>query len=103
MAWRPKKTLFFIQDYHMEPDLVIDISDFWETKKKAILAYSSQFFAPGSYQANPDEPETYISNEGFWHFLEGRARNTGHMVGATFGEGFISETPLKTELPLDVL
>lgn len=101
--WRPAKTFFFIQDYDLKPSFVVDITDFWETKKKAVLAYSSQFFAPGQYQASEEEPETYISNPDFWYFLEGRARNVGHQVGATYGEGFISETPLGVDSPLDLL
>ena len=101
--WRPAKTVFFIQDYNLTPSFVVDVTDFWELKKKAILAYSSQFFAPGQYQAAEGEPETYISNPDFWHFLEARARNVGHLVGATLGEGFISEIPLKVESPLDLI
>jgi N-acetylglucosamine malate deacetylase 1 len=101
--WRPAKTFFFIQDYNLSPSFVVDITDYWETKKQAVLAYSSQFFAPGQYEAQADEPETYISNPDFWYFLEGRARNVGHQVGATFGEGFISETPLGIDSPLDLL
>jgi len=102
-AWRPGRTFFFIQDYDLAPDFVIDISEFWDQKKQAILAYGSQFYNPETYQPSPDEPETYISNADFWHFLEARARKTGHQIGATFGEGFISETPLKIESPLELL
>jgi N-acetylglucosamine malate deacetylase 1 len=102
-AWRPGRTFFFIQDYDLEPDFVIDISDFWEQKKQAILAYGSQFYNPETHQPDSDEPETYISNADFWHFLEARSRKTGHQVGATFGEGYLSETPLKIGSPLDLL
>lgn len=101
--WRPRRTFFFIQDYNLTPTFVIDITDHWETKKKAVLAYTSQFFAPGEYEAAADEPETYISNPDFLNFVEGRARNTGHLIGATMGEGFISETPLGVGSPLDLL
>jgi len=101
--WRPKRMFCFIQDHHIEPDFVVDMTDFWEVKKQAILAYSSQFHAPGQYKPKPGEPETYISNESFWYFLEGRARNTGHMSGAVFGEGFLSERPLNVASPLDLL
>mgnify|MGYP006268500165 CR=1 FL=1 len=101
--WRPQRTFFFIQDYDLQPDFVIDITDFWEQKKQAILAYGSQFYNPDQAQGGDDEPETYISNADFWHFLEARARKTGHQVGATFGEGFLSETPLHVQSPLDLL
>ncbi|MEO0895400.1 MAG: bacillithiol biosynthesis deacetylase BshB1 [Bacteroidota bacterium] len=98
--WRPKRMFSFIQDYNLTPSFVIDITEQWEKKKEAILAYSSQFFHPG-YESN--EPETYISNGAFWKFLEARARNMGHLVGAELGEGFVSETPLLVQSPLDLL
>lgn len=98
--WRPKRNFYFIQDYNLTPSFVVDISDYWEKKKQTVLAYSSQFFNP---EYKSDEPETYISNKGFWHFLEARARNMGHLVGAEFGEGFISETPLHINSPLDLI
>jgi len=99
-AWRPKRTFFFIQDYNLRPSFVVDITDHWEGKKKAIQAYATQFFNP-DYES--EEPETYISNKSFWHFLEARARNMGHLVGADLGEGFISETPLAVGSPLDLI
>lgn len=89
-AWRPKHILHYIQDYAMQPDIVFDITPYYETKKKCIMAFSSQFFDP-----NSKEPETPISGETFFKFLEARSREMGRLVGAEFGEGFISKTPLK--------
>ncbi|MEL6625023.1 MAG: bacillithiol biosynthesis deacetylase BshB1 [Bacteroidota bacterium] len=100
--WRPKRLFFYIQDWSHTPDFVVDITPFVETKKAAILAYSSQFFDP-KYQAQTGEPETYISNENFWHFQEGRWRNMGHMTGVVFGEGFLSEIPLQVDTPMDLI
>ncbi|MFN3315289.1 MAG: bacillithiol biosynthesis deacetylase BshB1, partial [Raineya sp.] len=45
-AHRPKHLYHFIQDRYIAPDFVMDISDFWEIKKQAILAYKTQFNAP---------------------------------------------------------
>ncbi|MCI4671224.1 MAG: bacillithiol biosynthesis deacetylase BshB1 [Bacteroidia bacterium] len=98
--WRPKRIFHFIQDYNLTPSFVVDISEYWDQKKASILAYSSQFFNP-DYES--DEPETYISNKGFFQFLEARARNMGHLVGAEYGEGFISETPLLVQDPMDLI
>lgn len=83
--WRPKALYHYIQDYHIEPDFVVDISEEWTTKRAAISAFSSQFFSGGV-----DGPATPISSEGFWHFLEARARDFGRPIGATYGEGFTS-------------
>ena len=97
-AWRPKRLFYYIQDHPLTPDFVVDISPYWEGKLDAIRAFGSQFYNPDF-----DGPETYISNSDFWHWLEGRARNMGHMTGATFGEGFISDRPLAVNSPLDLV
>lgn len=96
--WRPKRVFFYIQDYSLQPDFVVDISPFWEQKKAAILAFSSQFYNPAF-----DAEQTYISNADFFHFLEARSRNMGHIIGTTFGEGFQSETALAVQTPLDLI
>jgi len=83
-AWRPIHVYHYIQDRLLTPDFVMDITPFWELKREAIKAYSSQFYDP-----NSDEPETYISTSAFWDFLEGRAREMGHYISVPFGEGFI--------------
>jgi len=91
-AWRPKRILHFIQDQIMKPDLVFDITPWFEKKKQSIAAYSSQFYDP-----NSKEPETPISSEAFYKFLEARAREMGRMINVEFGEGFVSKTPLNVK------
>ena len=88
-AHRPGFVYHFIQDRSLKPDFVVDISPYWEGKIAAIKAYQSQFFNPGS-----PEPQSYISGEPFMKFLEARTREHGHMIGAEFGEGFISKRML---------
>ena len=82
--WRPSHILHFMQDQPFDPDMVFDITDTFETKKEAILAFSSQFNVtdPG------DEPETYISNKEFFEGVEARARHYGHLIGSKYGEPF---------------
>lgn len=89
-AWRPSKVFFYIQDMLMIPDFVVDITDQFEAKIESIKAYKSQFFDP-----NSKEPITYISTEDYWDFISARNREIGHLINATFGEGFLSERPLK--------
>lgn len=98
LHWRPSRFYFYIQDYNLRPTFVVDISDYYDRKKEVLKAFKSQFYDPTS-----DQPETYISSQDFWDFVEARARNMGHWVGATFGEGYISETPLKVNDPLDLI
>lgn len=82
-VWRPKAVYHYIQDFHIEPDFVIDISKEWETKKEAIMAFSSQFYNPSS-----NEKETPISSKSFMEFLAGKARLFARPIGADYAEGF---------------
>ncbi|GAB3511552.1 bacillithiol biosynthesis deacetylase BshB1 [Spirosoma knui] len=88
-AHRPVLVYHFIQDRSLKPDFVVDVTPYWEGKIAAIKAYQSQFFNP-----NINEPQSYISGEPFMKFLEARTREHGHMIGAEFGEGFISKRML---------
>ena len=89
-AWRPKAVYHYIQDRYIEPDLVFDITPYWEQKMNSIRVFKSQFFDP----ENTEGPETYISNPEFLRFIEARAREMGHKIGTTFGEGFTKERHL---------
>lgn len=81
--WRPKVVYHFIQSQFIEPDFVVDISEQWETKLRAIQAFKSQFFDPKS-----SEPQTYISTPQFLRMIEARAIELGHAIGVNYGEGF---------------
>jgi N-acetylglucosamine malate deacetylase 1 len=84
-AWRPRLVLQYIQDRYIKPDVIIDITPYFETKIAAIKAFKTQFFNP-----ELDEPDTYISSPEFFESVIGRAREFGKTVGATYGEGFTS-------------
>jgi bacillithiol biosynthesis deacetylase BshB1 len=84
-AWRPRLVLQYIQDRYIKPDVIIDITPYFETKIAAIKAFKTQFFNP-----ELDEPDTYISSPEFFESVIGRAREFGKAVGATYGEGFTS-------------
>ena len=86
-AWRPRLILQYIQDAYIKPDILIDISEYWETKMASIKAFKTQFFNPEL----TDEQETYISTPEFVHVIEARAREFGKHIGATFAEGFTSK------------
>ena len=81
--WRPEAVYHYIQSQLIEPDLIVDVSDSWDTKIKAIQAFKTQFYNPDS-----KEPETYISKPGFLKMIEGRGTEFGHAIGTAYGEGF---------------
>jgi bacillithiol biosynthesis deacetylase BshB1 len=92
-AWRPKQIYHYIQDRYLEPDFVIDITAHWDQKEAAIRAFKSQFFDP-----NSAEPASYISSPDFLNFIQARAMEMGHKIGAKYGEGFQSQKTLEKRL-----
>ena len=86
--WIPKQVYHYIQWYDIEPNLVIDISDFQEKKMRAIMAYESQFYNPKSI-----EPNTPISSKNFLESIKQRDRNFGRISGVVAAEGFTVESP----------
>ena len=88
-AWRPKQIYHYIQDRLMKPDLVVDITPYFDQKMESIKAFSSQFYDP-----NNTEPETPISSLDFMKYVEGRAREFGRLINVTFGEGYTVKRPI---------
>jgi len=84
-AFRPRLLLQYIQDNYIEPDILVDVTDFWDKKVESIHAFKTQFFNPD----NDDRP-TYISNPDFLKAVEARSREFGKAIGAVHAEGFTS-------------
>ena len=84
--WRPNLVLHFIQDNYIKPDILVDVTDYWDKKLKSIHAFGSQFYNP-EWEG---EPQTYISSPEFIQVIEARAREYGKSIGVKFAEGFIS-------------
>lgn len=84
IAWRPELVLQYIQNTYIKPDILVDITNFWDLKLAAIQAYKSQFYHP-----EYTEPAiTYISSPDFFLIHEGRSREFGKYINASFAEGF---------------
>jgi len=84
--WRPKWVYHYIQWKNIEPDFVVDVSGFIETKMKAVLAYKTQFFDPKS-----KSPETPITSKNFIDSVNYRASDFGRLIGVDHAEGFTTE------------
>jgi bacillithiol biosynthesis deacetylase BshB1 len=83
---RPVAVYHYIQDRWIDPDVIVDISDFFDDKLKAIKAFKSQFYDPLS-----TEPATPISGEDFLNSIKARAIGLGRYIHTTYGEGFTAE------------
>ena len=85
-AWRPENLYYYIQWKNLEPDFVVDVSDFIDKKTEAIHAYASQFYNPES-----KEPVSPIATKNFLDSVVYRARDLGRLIGSDYAEGFTAE------------
>jgi bacillithiol biosynthesis deacetylase BshB1 len=97
-VWRPKIVYHYIQWKNIEPDFVVDVTDFIEQRTQSILAYSSQFY-------NPDEtgPATPIATKNFLDSINYRLQDLGRIAGVDFAEGFTTERYLAVNTLSDLI
>lgn len=97
-AWRPSAIYHFIQDRLITPNIVVDVTPFWEKKMETIRAFKSQFYNP-----TDTTPNTYISSPEFLNFVESRAQELGHAIGVKYGEGFTTDRLIGTRNLFDLI
>ncbi len=87
-AHRPQAVIYYLQNYLPPLSFVVDVSESWRTKMKAIHTYKSQFFNP-----NSAEPRTFIAEERFMEMIVARGQHFGALIGARYGEAFVTKQP----------
>ncbi len=97
-AFRPEAVYHYIQDRHIEPDFLVDVTDFVERKFECIKAYKTQFFDP-----NSTEPQTPISGEEFLDVLKGKMQVLGRTIGTKYAEGFTVERQIGIKSFFDLI
>lgn len=85
--WRPHHILHYSEVLPFVPSFVVDVTETWDTRMRAMQEFRSQFFNPG-YRPKQNEPDTFVSNPDFFAWIEARARAYGYPIGATYGEPF---------------
>ncbi|GIV35835.1 MAG: bacillithiol biosynthesis deacetylase BshB1 [Cyclobacteriaceae bacterium] len=96
--WRPRALYHFIQARYIQPDVIVDISDYWEKKEASFMAYASQMYNPQSA-----EPATYIASREFLDLVRARAVEFGNAIGKKYGEGFVVNRTIGVSLLTDLL
>ncbi|NNE29856.1 MAG: bacillithiol biosynthesis deacetylase BshB1 [Saprospiraceae bacterium] len=81
--WRPKAMYHYIQDYHLDADFVVEISEYMDKKIELIQTFESQFFSEGM-----TGPQTPISSKGFLDYQKQRCAVYGRQAGFDYAEGF---------------
>lgn len=99
-SFRPSFVYHYIQDRYIQPDFVIDVSDFYERKMEAIKAYKTQFYDPS---ADPNEPKTPISGKDFLDSIDARLIQFGRLINTKYAEGFTVERTLGVDNLFDLI
>jgi bacillithiol biosynthesis deacetylase BshB1 len=89
-AHRPRKLCYAMRTTEttdLRATFVVDVTDYWETKMRAVAAYASQF-EPG-----PGEPRT-LPLDRFQEAAELTGRRHGQRVGVRYGEAFVLREPM---------
>jgi len=84
---RPARLLNVLYRSGGPPQLVVDVSEVWERRMRALACHRSQLDPARG-------PQTYLTRAGFLAEVEGRARAWGALIGATHGEAYCMRGPL---------
>jgi len=95
--FRPTWTLQYFCRLDTAYSFIVDVSDTFDDKLKAIQAYRSQF------DQSSKEPQTYISRPQFMDMVMARNKFYGTKIEAAYGEPFLSREALRVEDPVAFL
>ena len=87
--WSVGRALVYSGRREVRPDVVVDITDHFETKLASVRAHASQI---GS---NKGALSTPLTDPRLFGSIEGRALVAGRRVGVTYGEAFQLLAPLR--------
>ncbi len=89
---RPNKILYSMEYFEFEPTIIVDITDQYNRKMKAVSCYTSQIHNP-EFNDNP----TYIASDRFSKEMETRFRYYGSKIHSDYAEGFRMDTPVEID------
>ena len=88
-AWKPEWVCYYFINDSAEPSFVIDVSDQYEKKRRALACHVTQF-TPSGGNAVP----TRLTTSRFQQLIESRDAQFGANAGVAFAEGFIVKQPV---------
>jgi len=87
--WKAQMTSYYFINESAQPSFVIDVSDYYETKRRALACHASQF-----RPSNADGVQTRLTSPRFMTLIESRDAQFGALAGVDFAEGFVIREPL---------
>jgi bacillithiol biosynthesis deacetylase BshB1 len=87
--WKPEMTSYYFINESTEPSFVVDVTEHYETKRRALACHKSQFNPPPAGGV-----QTRLTSPRFKTLIESRDAQFGVLAGVDFAEGFVLREPV---------
>jgi len=87
-AWKPGTICYYFINDAAPPSFVVDVSDQYEIKRRALACHVSQF-----QPSQPDAVATRLTSARFTQLIESRDAQFGAVAGVAFAEGIVVKHP----------
>ena len=87
--WKPEWICYYFINDAAAPSFVIDVSDYYETKRRALECHSSQFARGGT-----STDDTRLNTPLFRQLIESRDAQFGALAGVRWAEGVVVREPI---------
>lgn len=94
--FRPQIVFSYMLHFEFKPSFIVDITDHYDEKLKAVAAYSSQL-----YSDTEKKIPTYIASKYFFDIVNSRHKCSGLKVMSEYGEPYYAEFNIKIDDPID--
>ena len=88
-AWKPEWICYYFINDSAVPSFVIDVSDQYETKRRALACHVTQFRPAGQ-----NAIATRLTSSTFQQLIESRDAQFGALAGVPYAEGFVVKQPV---------
>jgi len=88
-AWKPEWICYYFINDAAAPSFVVDVSQFYDRKRRALDCHATQFRRSGDAQA-----ETRLNAPTFRQLIESRDAQFGALAGVAWAEGFVVREPV---------
>lgn len=88
-VWKAESACYYFINDAAPPSYVVDVSEHYETKRRALACHASQFRPGGS-----DAVATRLTSSRFAQLIESRDAQFGAQAGVAFAEGFVVRAPV---------
>jgi bacillithiol biosynthesis deacetylase BshB1 len=88
-AWKPEWVCYYFINDSAVPSFVIDVSEHYDTKRRALACHVTQFTPAGR-----NAVATRLTSSIFQQLIESRDAQFGALAGVAFAEGFVVKQPV---------